>query len=111
MRIISLKAFIGLLIIAVLFDIREENYLSSLEKQEVIQWLQHKGEWNWEELIEYLQKQYQVSYSSLQSYYQLFNDAGISWHKGVKKNKARLRTSQSSQSRYPFSLKRKSISH
>lgn len=38
------------------------------------------------ELIEHLQKQYQVSYSSLQSYYQLFSDAGISWHKGVKKN-------------------------
>jgi putative transposase len=39
-----------------------------------------------EELIEHLQKQYQVNYGSLQSYYQLFSDAGISWHKGVKKN-------------------------
>jgi putative transposase len=66
-----------------------ESYLSSLEKQEVIQWLQHKGEWNLEELIEHLQKQYQVSYSSLQSYYQLFNDAGISWHKGVKKTQSK----------------------
>lgn len=62
-----------------------ESYLSSQERKQVIQWLKQKGEWNKDELIEHLQKQYQVSYSSLQSYYQLFSDAGISWHKGVKK--------------------------
>lgn len=63
-----------------------KSYLSSPERKEVIKWLKQKGEWELDELIEYLQKQYQVGYSSLQSYYQLFSDAGISWHKGVKKN-------------------------
>ena len=62
-----------------------ESYLSSQERKEVIQWLKQKGEWNLSELIEHLHSQYQVGYSSLQSYYQLFSDAGISWHKGVKK--------------------------
>ena len=66
-----------------------ESYLSSQERKEVIQWLKQKGEWNKDELIEHLQKQYQVSYSSLQSYYELFSDAGISWHKGVKKTQSK----------------------
>jgi putative transposase len=66
-----------------------ESYLSSQERKEVIQWLKQKGEWNKDELIEHLQKQYQVTYSSLQSYYELFSDAGISWHKGVKKTQSK----------------------
>jgi putative transposase len=61
------------------------SYISPIERQKVIEWLQQKGQWNLEELVEYLHQEYQVIYSSLQSYYQLFADAGISWHKGLKK--------------------------
>ena len=66
------------------------SYLSSRERQQTIQWLKQNGEWNLEELIEYLFEEYQISYSSLQSYYELFAAAGISWHKGVKKTPKKI---------------------
>ena len=66
------------------------SYLSSRERQQTIEWLKQKGEWNLEELIEYLFAEYQIVYSSLQSYYELFAAAGISWHKGVKKTPKKI---------------------
>ena len=40
------------------------------------------------DLKNYLQKQYDVFFELLQSYYNLFKEAGISWKKSQKKNPA-----------------------
>jgi len=62
-----------------------KSYISYEQKEEIIQWLKQKGEWNLEELVEHVSEQYHIIYRSLQSYYDLFSAAGISWHKAVKK--------------------------
>ena len=41
------------------------------------------------DLKNYLQKQYDVFFELLQSYYNLFKEAGISWKKSQKKNPAK----------------------
>ena len=41
------------------------------------------------DLKNYLQKQYDVVFELLQSYYNLFKEAGISWKKSQKKNPAK----------------------
>ena len=41
------------------------------------------------DLKNYLQEQYDVAFELLQSYYNLFKEAGISWKKSQKKNPAK----------------------
>ncbi|MBR8826575.1 MAG: hypothetical protein DSM107014_01500 [Gomphosphaeria aponina SAG 52.96 = DSM 107014] len=36
--------------------------------------------------MSYIYNKYGIIYKSKQSYYQLFCEAGITWHKGIKKN-------------------------
>jgi transposase len=61
-------------------------YLSSQQKQEVIQWLQQKDYWQLSELKTQIEVGYGVVFASLQSYYSLFAEAGISWKKTQKSN-------------------------
>jgi len=67
-----------------------KSYLSCEQREEIIQWLKQKGEWNLEELVEYINEQYHIIYRSLQSYYDLFSAAGISWQKAVKKTQDKI---------------------
>lgn len=54
------------------------GYLSPSQKQEVIAWLKTKAYWNLEELEYYVAHHYDVVFKSKQSYYELFQAAGIS---------------------------------
>ena len=78
-----------------------KSYLTSEQKTETIEWLQSRDYFLLEELVNYLDEKYDVVYKSKQSYYDLFEEAGISWKKSqkinpkhdpelVKKNKKRL---------------------
>ena len=63
-----------------------KSYLSSGQKEEVLQWLQQKDIWTIGELEHYLASVYDVVYESKQSYYDLFAAAGMSWKKTSKVN-------------------------
>ncbi len=49
-------------------------------------WLKCKSIWTLEELESHLAEVYDVAYGSKQSYYDLFDAAGISWKKTSKVN-------------------------
>lgn len=58
-----------------------KSYLSSEQRSEVLSWLQTKQSWELAELEYQLAFEYDVIYESKQSYYNLFEAAGISWKK------------------------------
>lgn len=62
------------------------SYLTSEQKEEVLSWLQTKNCWELGELEYKLAFDYNVIYESKQSYYNLFNIAGINWKKTTKLN-------------------------
>lgn len=57
-----------------------------VEREEVLSWLQTKDTWELGELEYQLAFEYDVVYESKQSYYDLFEQAGISWKKTTKLN-------------------------
>lgn len=63
-----------------------KSYLSSEQREEVLSWLQSKDCWELGELEYKLAFEYDVVYQSNQSYYDLFDAAGISWKKTTKLN-------------------------
>lgn len=63
-----------------------KSYLSSEQRQEVLSWLQTKDCWELGELEYKLAFEYDVVYESKQSYYDLFEEAGISWKKTTSLN-------------------------
>ena len=80
-----------------------QGYLTPTQRQEVIDWLKEKDYWQLSELKTHIEVTYGVVFASLQSYYSLFSEAGISWKKTqksnprkdpdlVKKKKLRLKT-------------------
>jgi putative transposase len=62
------------------------GYLEAEQRQSVIAWLQGKNYWNLSELQAYVEAEYEVVFNSKQSYYTLFEQAGISWKKTQKYN-------------------------
>ena len=62
------------------------GYLDDGERLAVVQWLKQKNYWNLQELQAYVENKYAVVFRSLQSYYELFHTAGISWKKTQKRN-------------------------
>jgi putative transposase len=69
--------------------LRYSGSVGSLEpeqRQSVIAWLKGKNYWNLGELQAYLEQEYAVVFDSKQSYYTLFEQAGISWKKTQKRN-------------------------
>lgn len=62
------------------------GYLTSQQRQVVIDWLKGKNYWNLSELQQHIEEVYGVAFASKQSYYQLFAEAGISWKKTQKRN-------------------------
>ena len=63
-----------------------KSYLSPKQREEVLSWLQTKDTWELGELEYKLAFEYDVAYESKQSYYDLFDAAGISWKKTTKLN-------------------------
>jgi putative transposase len=62
------------------------GYLDAQQRQAVLEWLEQKNYWDLQELQAYLENNYSVVFRSLQSYYELFHQAGISWKKTQKRN-------------------------
>lgn len=62
------------------------GYLEPEQRQSVIAWLKSKNYWNLAELQAYIEQEYEVVFDSKQSYYKLFEQAGISWKKTQKRN-------------------------
>lgn len=62
------------------------GYLKASEHQAVIDWLKQKNYWNLVELQQHIEATYGVVFASKQSYYDLFEVAGISWKKTQKRN-------------------------
>lgn len=62
------------------------GYLEPGQRQAVIAWLETKNYWNLAELQGHIQDKYDVVFDSKQSYYKLFEQAGISWKKTQKRN-------------------------
>jgi putative transposase len=62
------------------------GYLKPEERAKIIEWLQENNYWNLGELKAYIEDRYEVIFSSQQSYYELFEQAGVSWKKTQKSN-------------------------
>lgn len=62
------------------------GYLNIKQRKAIVEWLSTKNYWNLGELKAYVEDQYEVVFSSQQSYYELFEQAGISWKKTQKCN-------------------------
>ena len=63
-----------------------KSYLSGQQQEEVLSWLSTKNTWEIGELEYKLAFDYDVTYESKQSYYDLFEAAGISWKKTTSLN-------------------------
>lgn len=55
--------------------------LNQQQRVEIIEWLKTKESWTLNELEYYIASKYGVAFESKQSYYDLFNEARISWKK------------------------------
>ena len=62
------------------------GYLKPEQRQSVLGWLKSKNYWNLGELQGYIEQEYEVVFDSKQSYYTLFEQAGMSWKKTQKYN-------------------------
>jgi putative transposase len=62
------------------------GYLKPDELAAIIDWLQKKNYWNLGELKAYIEERYEIVFSSQQSYYEIFESAGLSWKKSQKRN-------------------------
>ena len=62
------------------------GYLEPEQRQAVITWLKSKNYWNLAELQAHIEQEYKVVFDSKQSYYTLFEQAGIRWKKTQKRN-------------------------
>lgn len=67
-----------------------QGYLSSSEKEEVLQWLKSQDYWRIEDLQIHLEREYNVVFESNQSYYDIFHEAKVNWKKSQKKNPAKI---------------------
>ena len=61
------------------------GYLNQQERVTVKNWIRLKKQRTLGDVIEHIEQKYKVVYRSMQSYYDLLKDAGMSWHKGRKK--------------------------
>lgn len=58
-----------------------QGYLNATDRQAVIEWLQHQNTCQIEELVTHIDVTYGVVFKSKQSYYDLLQQAGLSWKK------------------------------
>ena len=57
------------------------GYLSKDERIEVMEWLSQQEQWSLDNLVQHLKTVYKVVYQSKQSYYQILEQAELSWKK------------------------------
>ena len=62
------------------------GYLKPDERAAIMDWLQKNNYWNLGELKAYIEERYEIVFSSQQSYYEIFEWAGLSWKKSQKRN-------------------------
>ena len=62
------------------------GYLKPDERAAIMDWLQKNNYWNLGELKAYIEERYEIVFSSQQSYYEIFDSAGLSWKKSQKRN-------------------------
>jgi putative transposase len=63
-----------------------QPYLSADEHEAVITWLKAQKAWSVEQLRQHIETTYDIVFQSPQSYYQLLDDAGISYKKAQSTN-------------------------
>lgn len=63
-----------------------KGFLDIQQHTEIVEWLRSKERWTLDELEFQLASKYGVTFESKQSYYELFNEAGISWKKTQSNN-------------------------
>lgn len=63
-----------------------KGFLDAQQHAEIIEWLQIKDSWTLNELEYEIASKYGVTFQSKQSYYDLFNEARISWKKAQASN-------------------------
>jgi len=63
-----------------------KGYLTKEQKAEVLNWLSEGKEWNLWKLESYIENRFGIKFKSKQSYYELFEEAGIGWKKSQKYN-------------------------
>lgn len=61
------------------------GYLSQKERMAVKNWIKEKKQRTLWDVIEHIEQKYKIVDRSMQSYYDLLKDAGMSWHRGRKK--------------------------
>jgi putative transposase len=66
-------------------------YLNQSKRTEIIKYLKAQEFLSLQELREYIEEKYDVRFKSNQSYYQLFDEAEISWKKTQKNNPKKKR--------------------
>ena len=66
-----------------------QSYLNEEQREEVIAWISSHQTLSVEELRDYLETTYGVVYASKQSYYDLLEAGGLSYHKSQKANPRR----------------------
>jgi putative transposase len=62
------------------------GYLKPAQRAAIIDWLEKKNYWNLGELKAYIESRYEIVFSFQQSYYEIFDSAGLSWKKFQKRN-------------------------
>jgi putative transposase len=62
------------------------GYLTTEQRDQTIAWLREQNAWSVPALQTYLRDTFQVEYQSLQSYYDLLHEAGLSWKKSQATN-------------------------
>jgi putative transposase len=63
-----------------------KGFLNAEQKQQALVHIQSHKVFGPTELTDYLQTTFEVCFKSMQSYYELLHEAGMSWHKSQKAN-------------------------
>jgi putative transposase len=66
-----------------------QAYLAADERAAVLAWIRAQESWSVDQLKTYLETTYDVVFQSRQSYYELFDAAGITWKKAQRSNPAK----------------------
>ncbi len=63
-----------------------KGFLDAQQHSEIIEWLRSRDRWTFNELEYQIASKYGITFESKQSYYDLFNEARISWKKSQASN-------------------------
>jgi putative transposase len=69
------------------------GYLMDEQRVQTLQWIRDQQTWSVPALQAYRKDTFGVEYQSMQRYYALFHDAGLSWKKAQPTNKKKTRRS------------------